>query len=80
MVDFQLVYKLREESKKKLNEADTLARTVSDIILEIRVMKTQIINMEANVDRLTHEEHKTRLEGDRLKNQAFVMSLGEPNE
>jgi len=78
MADFQLVYKLREQSVRKLNEANIISRTISDLILEIRAMKTQIINMEANVDRLTHEEHKLRLEGDRLKNQAFVMSLGEP--
>ena len=76
MADFQLVHKLREQSVRKLDEADTLSRETHDLIVKIRTMESEIKIMKLDIDRLTHEEHKLRLEGDRLKNQAFVMSLG----
>lgn len=76
--DFKLAQKLRKESEHKLNEADNISRSISDMVSEIRAMQYRIRNMEAEIDELTHKERQLRLEGDRLKNQAFVMTLGEP--
>lgn len=73
-----LVHKMRAESNQKLNEADRMAREANDLVFEIRATEAQLKIMRARVDDLNYQSNKLRVEGDRLKNQAFVMSLGAP--
>jgi regulator of replication initiation timing len=80
MADFELVKRLRKQSINKHNDADEALREVHTLSLDIRSMEDQIKDMRFKIESLTHTAHKLRVEGDRLKNQAFTMSLGAFNE